>query len=305
MVNVLIPAHNNKHDVLVVLECLSRQTYAELNVVLVDDGSTDGTEEAVRQRFPHVTVLDGNGNLWWAGACALGIEHILPSAREGDYVLLLNNDVVISPEYVSELVSCSVATGRSLVGSTIVDLDNPQDVSAGIWLDEGLRATVNRDTAQIASTICDERVDVLPGRGTLVPIEVYKSVGNFEAKRLPHYGSDYEFTIRARRAGYKLAVSHRAVVHAKFNVTGYHLRQGATYSLGECWKLLFSRRSSANLYYYLTYVWLCSEPSVRIRNVLRNGVGLILETLGHTMIGAPVVAMVRHCARAVKAGARS
>ena len=54
MVHTLIPAHNNKPEVLEVLGCLEGQRHGDLTVLLVDDGSTDGTGEEVRRRFPRV-----------------------------------------------------------------------------------------------------------------------------------------------------------------------------------------------------------------------------------------------------------
>ena len=82
MVHVLIPAHNNKREVLTLLQCLHCQRGQELTVVLVDDGSVDGTCEMVRRRFPSVTVLHGDGNLWWTGANVLGVSHIMDSAGD-------------------------------------------------------------------------------------------------------------------------------------------------------------------------------------------------------------------------------
>src|SRR5262245_35479807 len=99
MVYVLIPAHNDKPEVLSLLRSLERQSYQGCNVILVDDGSTDETDKEVTSRFPGVTILHGDGNLWWTGANVLGINHILSQAKQGDYVLLLNNDLVVDDDY--------------------------------------------------------------------------------------------------------------------------------------------------------------------------------------------------------------
>lgn len=52
------------------------------------------------------------------------------------------------------------------------------------------------------------QVDVLPGRGTLIPIEVFQKIGLYDFKRLPHYGADYEFSRRANMYGYKLLINY-------------------------------------------------------------------------------------------------
>jgi GT2 family glycosyltransferase len=293
MVHALIPAHDNKPEVLAVLMCLERQGYADLEVLLVDDGSTDGTGDEVRRRFPRVRVLDGDGHLWWTGANVLGVEHLMTYAREGDYILLLNNDVSMDDDYVQELVRCSERLGRAVVGSTIVDDECRDRMVAGLRLDRRLRLTEHKDASAIRQSDYDDHVDVLPGRGTLVPLEVFRRIGTFNRRRLPHYGADYEFSIRARRAGFRLAVSHRAKVYAKLRITGLYPPDRPRISVAECARLLCSRKSTANLRYYLNYVWLCSERGYKWRNILSHGVGLLLDTVGKTVVGAPLQACSR------------
>lgn len=300
MVYVLIPAHNNKNEVLGLLECLSRQTCRDIKIVLVDDGSTDGTEKEVASRFPQVTTLKGDGNLWWTGANVLGVTYLLDVARDGDFVLLINNDLVVDDDYVRQLVSCSERLGRALVGSTTVDSKDHRRMLGGIRLDSKLRSTLNSDVAVIGEIEWDAQVDVLPGRGTLIPLEVFHRVGNFNERRLPHYGADYEFTARAKRAGFLLAVSHRAKVYANLGITGIHPPDRLTLSMVECGRLLFSRKSSANLYYHLTYVWMCSEPGWRLRNTVSHGLGLLMDTFGKTLVGAPFAAGLRLCLKGLR-----
>jgi len=293
MVHALIPAHNNKPEVLQVLRCLERQRYGDLEVLLVDDGSTDGTGEEVRRGFPRVRVLQGDGQLWWTGANVLGVSDVTERAKEGDFILLLNNDVSMDEDYVGELVKCSERLGRAIVGSTIVDDECRDCMVAGLRLDRRLRVTEQTDAAAIRESEYDDQVDVLPGRGTLVPLEVFRRIGTFNSHRLPHYGADYEFSIRARRAGFRLAVSHRAKVYAKLRITGLYPPDRPRISLAECARLLCSRKSTANLRYYLNYVWLCSEPGDKWRNTLSHGVGLLLDTVGKTVVGFPLQACSR------------
>lgn len=293
MVYALIPAHNNKPEVLQVLRCLERQRYGDLEVLLVDDGSTDGTGEEVRRRFPRVRVLQGDGQLWWTGANVLGVSDVTERARTGDFILLLNNDVSMDDDYLGELVKCSEHLGRAIVGSTIVDDERRDCMVAGLRLDRRLRVTEQTDAAAIRESEYDDQVDVLPGRGTLVPLEVFRRIGTFNRRRLPHYGADYEFSIRARRAGFRLAVSHRAKVYAKLRITGLYPPDRPRISFAECARLLCSRKSTANLRYYLNYVWLCSEPGDKWRNTLSHGVGLLLDTVGKTVVGFPLQACSR------------
>ena len=199
MVFVLIPAHNERENVFKLLECIRKQSYRDFSVVLVDDGSTDETVDFVRKGFPEVKILKGNGNLWWTGANFLGIDFIFKIAKTDDFILLLNNDLTIQKDYVEKLVEASLENGRAVVGSTTVDCSNPANLTAGMWMDKSLRIEVNRDPNAIHRTKIDKEVDVLSGRGTLVPIEVFQKIGNFNKRKLPHYGADNEFFIRKRK----------------------------------------------------------------------------------------------------------
>lgn len=300
MVYALIPAYNGKHEVLALLACIERQTFRDIAIVLVDDGSTDGTEEAVVRKFPQVTLLKGNGHLWWTGANAQGIRRILETSRSGDYVLLMNNDLIVKDDFLGEMVACSERMHRAIVGATTVDLYNPNRLLAGLYLDKRLRVRETTDPQVIASTECEPNVDVLPGRGALIPIEVFEKIGNFNEERLPHYGGDYEFTIRARLAGFQLVTSHRARVYAKLNITGLHIPERERLAFRECIDLLFARKSTANLHYYLTYVWMCSERGRKLRNVVAHGVGLIIDIFSKTPWGYPIAAAVRFSLKSVR-----
>ena len=288
MIHVLIPCHNNKPHVLELLGCLEQQSYKDFTVIVVDDGSMDGTEASVKSAFPNIAVLKGDGNLWWTGGNELGLQHIGLTARPNDFVLLLNNDLVVRSDYIEKLVRTSLANGRALVGSTLIDINDPSWVEGAIQVDSRLRLTVNRNKEVIEATGWDNNVDVLSGRGTLVPIEVFRHLGGFNKERLPHYGADYEFTTRAKRAGYRLVVCHEAKVYAKLDITGFEVPKGRILSVRECWSLLFSPKSKTNIIYYSHYVWLCSEKRYRLRNLMESTCGIVGSTIFATRYGLAV-----------------
>jgi GT2 family glycosyltransferase len=283
VIYILIPAHNNKKEVLALLGCLSRQSYKDIKIVLVDDGSTDNTAQEIEELFPDTVVLRGDGSLWWTGANVMGVNFILKEAKDGDFILLLNNDLVVEDDYVKTLVDASVANGGAIAGSTMVDYTNHDFVESGVELDNYLNLTVNHDNDKINSMDFDLKTDVLPGRGTLIPIEVFKKIGNFNLRKLPHYGADYEFTIRARRAGFRLLVSHKARVYARLDITGLAVPDKRIISLKECYQLLFFKKSTSNIFYYLNYVWLCSEPDYKLKNAFSAARGILGATLGKTI----------------------
>src|SRR4051794_654183 len=103
IIYIVIPVHNRLDATRKCLASLHNQTYTGFRIVLVDDGSTDGTSEFVRESYPDVMVLSGDGNLWWTGAINLGIRYALAQASENYAVLVINNDVEVYSDYLETL----------------------------------------------------------------------------------------------------------------------------------------------------------------------------------------------------------
>src|SRR5258705_1835881 len=89
---IIIPVHNRKEFTRNCLYSLERQTRPCHQIIVVDDGSTDGTSEMLAKEFPGVIVLSGDGSLFWTAAINLGVRLALTLGAE--YVLTLNNDTV-------------------------------------------------------------------------------------------------------------------------------------------------------------------------------------------------------------------
>jgi GT2 family glycosyltransferase len=91
-----------------------------------------------------------------------------------------------------------------------------------------------------------QKVDVLSGRGTLIPVEVFQKIGLYNFKRLPHYGADYEFSHRANIKGYRLLINYEAVVISDVHSNGINT-ENWNLSWLEFAKLFFSKRSPCNI----------------------------------------------------------
>lgn len=237
----VIPVHNRLEFTERCLAQLRNQTYSEVAVVVVDDGSSDGTRSHVLAHNPEVTVLEGDGNLWWAGATNMGVRHVLANAAAEDYILTLNNDTLFEPDFIANLVVAAGLRKRTLIGSVTKSAVEPGHVvDAGIRIDwknaKFSQLTVGSTTQEVVE------VDVLPGRGTLIPIEVFRTIGLFAERFLPQYGADYEFSWRAKRMGYALIVSPTCVIRSYVYETGLTNRiQRLTWI--QVLKSLFDRRS--------------------------------------------------------------
>jgi GT2 family glycosyltransferase len=226
------------------------QNYHALTIIVCDDGSTDGTLATIRRQYPEVILLRGDGDLWWSGATNLCIEFVLSHCQEHDLVLVLNNDVQVTSGYLKSLVDIYSKYPESLIGSLSVNVDEPEKVAfAGIRWNRFLarwRPNFGHGTSlqNIKKDVIES--DALPGRGMLVPSRVFKEIGLFDKKHMPQYGADYDFSLRAKKAGYRLLVSCQSVVYSDIENKGYHsyLRD---FTMKTFFKSYFSRKSPRNL----------------------------------------------------------
>lgn len=266
-VHVVIPVHNHISETLRCIACLKQQCFEGIRIIVVDDGSTDDTDREIASQHDDVVLLKGNGNLWWTGATALGVDHVLQTAGADDFVLMLNNDTEFDADYVGLLVACAQAHRGALVGSLSVDIADPSHVvHAGVVWD--WRRMESRRLPRAADATCTTQINTLPGRGTLVPVAVFRRIGNLRCRLLPHYHADYEFACRAARAGFSLVVSYDAVIRVHTAITGSEGDLATPIALRRAVHLLSSRRSIRNLRYRMTFIAIACPGRYRIRNWL-------------------------------------
>lgn len=246
---IVIPVFNRWQFTKDCLLSLRSQTYTNFKTIVVDHGSTDGTSEFIKSEFPEVILLKGDESMWWTAATNVGVRHALENGA--DFVLTLNNDLIVKPDYLYQLNEVATKNPYAIIGSVSVDINKPSKVIyAGTkW---------NKWTAKYRSTIDFTKfeeiknkqliieTDLLPGRGTLIPIKAFKELGLFDEIHFPHYAADEEFSNRCKRNKYKLLISTKSKVYSYIDATGLkniHLKKSQKY-----WKDLFtSRRSPVNL----------------------------------------------------------
>lgn len=243
---VVIPVFNRRKLTQQCLESLSIQTYRSIRIVVVDHGSTDGTAAMMGARFPRVTLIREKEDLWWTGATNAGVRWSLGVASKSDYILTLNNDTVAPPSYVSRLVGYAASHQNAIIGSVAVDANRPDTIiEAGVnidWVSAKFRYPLR---GSLASRL-DDDVEIapmtLPGRGTLVPVPLFRRLGLFDEQTFPHYGADYDFVLRARRCGVAVWVAPKATVATFPRLSGLACSDEKV-TLGQLLQSLFSIRS--------------------------------------------------------------
>jgi GT2 family glycosyltransferase len=267
-VHVLLPVHNRRRITEAFVGCLRAQTHAPLHLVLIDDGSTDGTAEMVTSCLPEATIVRGNGNGWWAGSLQRGMDTLTRgTARPGDIVLIMNDDTKFAPDFIEKGVAALLARPRSIL------LAQLYDARTGKFLESGVHADWRR--LQFRPVGNSERPNCFSTRGLFMRFEDMREIGGFRPFLLPHYASDYEYTLRARRKGFVLATSREVRLWSYEDSTG--VRDLGGLSLRQFLRVIFSKRSVHNPIYWTSFVFLsCPWRYVPI-NLVRILLGFLRE----------------------------
>ena len=217
-VAIVTPVHNRRDITLQCLRSLSRINRAglDVHVIVVDDGSTDGTSEAIREQFPETEIVSGDGSLWFTAGTNRGIEAAL--RHDPDYILTINDDEVFDEDFLQYMIGTAEANPRSVVGSLLLLWDMPHRIFQvspkwDVW-SGGFRHWQHQTVWTVPKRAWE--VELIVGNCVLFPAAAIRECGLMNEKRFPHYG-DAEYTPRMRRKGWRLLIEPRARVFCQPN----------------------------------------------------------------------------------------
>lgn len=202
----VLACHNRRDKTLACLESLmacrltaAAQGIGHVGVILVDDGSRDGTTAAVSQAFPDVHILTGDGTLWWGGAMARGLSAV---GDDSDFQLWLNDDVVLDADALTRLVAvhddlhAQTGKGAVVVGSTREPGDGTASYGGGVR--GGFHPFRFTPVAPADQPV---PCDVMNGNIVLVPRDAARRLGGMDPAFIGVQGmGDTDYALRARMA---------------------------------------------------------------------------------------------------------
>lgn len=209
---VLLTCYNRKEKTINCLKSFyNAHTLSEskinVDIYLVNDGSTDGTEFAVRENFSRVKIITGSGSLFWAGGMRLAWEVALNNEQVYDSFLLLNDDVILIENFLNDLITTHnyciehfnqsgiyVCSTRSLINSRIT-------YGGTLITSKCVRLKSKRINPTNVPTPCSmANANIL-----MVTLDVVKAIGILDPKYI-HQFADYDYTLLATKQGIPLLV---------------------------------------------------------------------------------------------------
>lgn len=227
IVSIIIPTYNRKEY----LKSLLKQLFGQFensdlnyNIVVVNDGSTDGTTEMLDEEFKKVQVVNGTGEWWYTKSINEGFKYAIKYFNP-DYFLILNDDIVLSDSYLETLTRIIRNSDlKTIIGSIGITYKRPYKVinSGNQWRCRclGLYKHYINFLTQVSIEDLKGCYDTLtlPGRGMLIPRQIVEDLRFFNEK-FKQYHSDGDFTLRARKKGYEVKICWDLIVFVHLEKT--------------------------------------------------------------------------------------
>jgi GT2 family glycosyltransferase len=234
------------------VEALKLQTFSNYTLILIDDGSTDGTSDRIIKLAKDLILLNGDGNLWWAGSLQKGFDWIKSNGKQNSATLIINDDLVFGNDFLEKGLFYLNHTNNSFILAAAYNEDETDTLEdCGIVYD----FKNNNFSANDVNNL--DKLNCVSTKGLFMKTADFLKTTGFRPFLLPHYYSDYEFTIRANR---KYGISLKCFLDLKIfvNTKSTGVEEVSFTNIGDYFKKAFSNRNKANpkhtfIYYLITF----------------------------------------------------
>lgn len=282
-VELVIPVHNRRETTLQALKSLSKidKKGLEVHIIIVDDGSTDGTSEAILRDFPEIQIIYGDGSLHYAAGTNRGI--IAALSKKPDYIVTMNDDAIYHDQFLQRLIKTAELNPHSIIGALLLLWNEPHLV---FQIDFKWKTTAGGWKQSDYSTAFDFgnkafEVEGMAGNCVLFPVQAIEECGLMDEAKFPNGWGDIQYLVRMKKMGWKLLVEPKALVWCEPNTNPNSLHK---LKIGEIIQILFkNRRHPANLQRqfiarwesapnklkaisgFLFYIWILLKKSIKYK----------------------------------------
>ncbi|MFW6116245.1 MAG: glycosyltransferase family 2 protein [bacterium] len=218
--SVIIPVWNGQEYLPDCLDALLVQDYRDFEIIAVDNASADGSADLVAENYPAVRLIRNERNLGFAGGCNVGLR-----AADGDVLVLLNQDVIVQPNWLLALVDGVDEPGVGIAGAKLLEPDGRTLSHAGGYLEWPVAMGLHIGAGEVDRGQYDVARDVeyVTGASLAVRSDTLDAIGSLDARFYPGFYEDVDFCWRARDAGWRVKYEPRATgIHDEASSTRHH-----------------------------------------------------------------------------------
>lgn len=282
-ITVVVVTWQRRELVLACLESLVHQTIPS-RVLVVDNASTDGTREAVTERFPDVDLLTLDRNAGFAGGVAAALERV-----DTRYVALLNNDATADPRWLEASLDAIVdPTVAAVTAKLLLDRGERGDGAQTGGAQTGGAAEIVNNTGVVLLRSyygADRGIGEVDGDPFAEPVEVFgfsggaallrtmavRAVGGLPAEWFMYY-EDTDLSWRLRLAGWRIVYEPRAVVHHRHAASSDAESSGFAYHNERNRLLMLGREAPAGVAVAATIRFVATTGSLALKRLMRRPV---------------------------------
>jgi GT2 family glycosyltransferase len=243
------------------VDCIAKQTHQNYLLVLVNDGWSRDIDAYARKNIKNLTILNGNGKLWWAGGINKAYEYIEKNYDLHDAIVLIaNDDISFEHDFLKKIASEEGVDDDTIFLSHITN-QHDEPCERGFLIDwDKFIITKNR--------FYSINNDALTTRALYMSCKTFLSIGKMYPRLLPQYLSDIEYSYRAKMKGLKLAVSRTTKAKVNIRTTGLHQDFSPNLKMF-LYNHLINKRTSYNVIYWGNFVLLACPNGLKLKNYLK------------------------------------
>lgn len=290
-VAVVVPNWNGEDLIRHCLDSLQAQSYKH-TIILVDNGSVDGSVGIVGDSYPNVTLLKNPKNLGFAGGVNTGIRYALEQGF--DAVTLFNNDAVAAKDWLKHLVGCMESNSKiGIVTCKLMRSDKLHFDSTGdCYSIRGIPFPRGRNVRDQGQHDIQEQVFAASGGASLYRAFLFKDVGLFDEKFFAYY-EDVDMSFRARLYGWDIVYNPDALAYHAVSATSSKLGSFSHYHSTKNFYFLYIKNMPTKLLlkYFPSFAYQAVRSS--ISSLINRRMVSYLKGMSRVVLWMPKILMER------------